>query len=64
MDNPDYTNIMALGISLQAQAQPKYYMTFTNSKDYKYTQNTRPNAFNRLMQKLILGIHWGVEGDD
>lgn len=38
-------------------ATPRYYFVFCNKIFEVYS---KPNAFHRFMQKILLGIRWGI----
>ena len=40
------------------QTKSSWKFKFGANSNINFHSTTAPNAFNRLMQKIILGIHW------
>lgn len=48
-------------ITIYVPPQPKWYVTFGNPNDIRLYLINPPNKFHRIMQRLILGLHWGKD---
>jgi hypothetical protein len=62
-EKQQYFNSPPTDYILIKQTKPEWRFKFGANSNFSFHSTTAPNAFNRLMQKLILGIHWEKSND-